>query len=326
MMAEHQIRYLSRSDVEELGLGMGAVIEAVEEAFREKGLGCTIMPAKHWLAPNERRFYSAMTSVVVGARAAACKWQSGSSDNAALGLPYLTGLLILNDTETGLPIGIMDSTWITAMRTAAATAVTARYLAVPGIDTFAMLGCGVQGRRHVEALRVVFPTLRRVHAYDIDAEALRNYVKEMSGRHGIEIRPCASAREAVRGAQLVVTGGPIEPARPRTIDADWLEPGMLGVSLDYDCYWRAAALKAADKFFTDDIPQLEHLRQYGYFLDTPTITGEIADVVAGKKPGRGRLDEIIVAMNMGISVEDVTTARRVYDLAVIRSCGALLVL
>ncbi len=156
-MAEHQIRYLSRRDVEGLGLGMAAVVDAVEEAFREKGLGRAIMPAKHWLASSEHRFYSAMTSVVPAARAAACKWQSGSSENAARGLPYITGLLVLNDGATGLPIAVMDSTWLTAMRTAAATAVTARYLARPGLDTFAMLGCGVQGRRHVEALRVVFP-------------------------------------------------------------------------------------------------------------------------------------------------------------------------
>lgn len=323
-MADHRILYLSRKDVEELGLSTAEIIDAVEEAFREKGSGRTIMPAKHWLAPNPRRFYSAMTSLVQSAAAAACKWQSGSADNATLGLPYITGLLILNDTGTGLPIAVMDSTWITAMRTAAATAVTARYLAVPNANTIAMIGCGVQGRTNVEALRIVFPGLRRVQAYDIDPEALRRYVNEVGQRHSIEVRPCASPREAIRGAHIVVTGGPIEPTAQRTIDADWLEPGMLGVALDYDCYWRPAALKAAHKFFTDDIPQMEHLKEYGYFLNIPPITGEIGDVVAGRRKGRDRSDEIIVAMNMGISVEDVTTARRVYDLAVARGRGTRL--
>ncbi|HEV8307505.1 MAG TPA: ornithine cyclodeaminase family protein [Methylomirabilota bacterium] len=323
-MDEHRIRYLSRRDVEELDLGMPAVVDAVEQAFREKGRGRAVMPAKHWLAPSERRFYSAMTSVVPEARAAGCKWQSGSSDNAARGLPYITGLLILNDSETGLPLAVMDSTWITAMRTGAATAVTARYLARPGIESFAMLGCGVQGRRHVEALRVVFPGLRRVHAYDIDPDALHRYAREVGERHGLEVIACPSAREAVRGAPLVVTAGPIEPNRPRTIDADWLEPGMLGVGIDYDCYWRPAALRAADKLYADDRTQLEHLRESGYFRDSPPLTAEIGDVVAGKAPGRERADEVIIAMTMGISVEDVTTARRVYDLAVTRGRGTLL--
>lgn len=323
-MPDPRILYLSRKDVAELGLGMATIIEAVEEAFREKGLGRTIMPAKHWLAPSDRRFYSAMTSVVPAAGAAACKWQSGSSDNAALGLPYLTGLLVLNDNRTGLPIAVMDSTWITAMRTAAATAVTARYLAGPKLETMAMLGCGVQGRVHVEALRVLFPGLRRIQAYDINPEALRRYVKEMSERHRTEVRPCEGPRDAVRGAHLVVTGGPIEPGAPRTIDADWLEPGMLGVAIDYDCYWRPAALRAAHRFFTDDIPQMEHLKAEGYFREIPPVTGEIGEVVAGKKVGRQRPQEIIVAMNMGISVEDVTTARRVYDLAVVQGRGTSL--
>lgn len=319
-MPEQRIVYLSRKDVEDLSLSMASVIEAVEEAFREKGLGRTIMPAKHWLAPSERRFYSAMTSVVPGVRTAGCKWQSGSSDNAALGLPYLTGLLILNDIQTGLPIAVMDSTWITAMRTAAATAVTARYLAVPSADTLAMMGCGIQGRRTVEALRLVFPGLRRVQAYDIDPQALHRYVEEVGERWGVEVRPCGSPREALGGAHIIVTGGPIDPSLERTIEADWLEPGILGVAIDYDCYWRPRALKAADKFFTDDIPQMEHLQEYGYFLDIPTITGEIGDVVAGKR-GRERAEEIIVAMNLGISVEDITTARRVYEFAVARGRG-----
>jgi ornithine cyclodeaminase/alanine dehydrogenase len=279
------------------------------------------MPAKHWIAQSERRFYSAMTSLVQAAGAAACKWQSGSSENPALGLPYLTGLLILNDTRSGLPIGIMDSTWITAMRTAAATAVTARYLANPSPSTLAMLGCGVQGRTNVEALRIVFPGLRRVQAYDISPEALHRYAEEVTRRYGIEVRPCAGAREALRGADIVVTGGPIEPTAQRTIDADWLEPGMLGVALDYDCYWRPAALKAAHQFFTDDIPQMEHLKEYGYFRDIPPITGEIGEVVAGRRRGRRQAEEIIVAMNMGISVEDVTTARRVYEVAAAQGRG-----
>jgi ornithine cyclodeaminase/alanine dehydrogenase-like protein (mu-crystallin family) len=138
------------------------------------------------------------------------------------------------------------------------------------------------------------------------------------------VRACRTAREAVQGAPLVVTGGPIDPTLPRTIDADWLEPGMLGVSLDYDCYWRPAALRAADKFFTDDVSQLEHQRDYGYFQGAPPITGEIGDVVAGTRPGRESADEVILVMNLGISIEDATTARRVYDLAVARGRGTVL--
>ncbi len=149
-------------------------------------------------------------------------------------------------------------------------------------------------------------------------------MQEVSQRYGVEVHPCANPREALRGAQIVVTAGPIEPTASRSVDADWLEPGMLGVALDYDCYWRPAALKAAHKFFTDDVPQMEHLREHGHFRDIPRMSGEIGEVVAGKRKGRERPQEIIVAMNIGISVEDVTVARRVYNLAVARDRGTSL--
>jgi ornithine cyclodeaminase/alanine dehydrogenase-like protein (mu-crystallin family) len=102
-------------------------MQAVEHAFREKAAGRTIMPLKHWLAPSSRRFFSAMTSVLPASAAAGCKWQSGSLDNAANGRPYITGQYILTALDTGMPLAIMDSTWITEVRTAAASAVVARH-------------------------------------------------------------------------------------------------------------------------------------------------------------------------------------------------------
>jgi hypothetical protein len=119
MPSEPDLLYLSRADVETLALPLVEVIEAVELGLEEKALGRTIMPPKHWLAPDEHRFFSAMTSAVPAVAAAACKWPSGSDRNAPRGLPYITGLLLLNDLESGLPVAVMDSTWITAQRTAA---------------------------------------------------------------------------------------------------------------------------------------------------------------------------------------------------------------
>jgi ornithine cyclodeaminase/alanine dehydrogenase len=294
---------------------MVEIVAAVELALSEKVQGRTHNPPKHWIATREQRFFSAMSSAVPAVSATACKWQSGSSLNAGLGLPYLTGQLILNDQETGLPLAIMDSTWLTAQRTAAATAAAARVLAGDHSRTLAIIGCGVQGRTNLEALRIVLPRIDTVHAYDIRKEALDRYAAEMEVKHGLQVVRSADARSAIEGADIIVTGGPIEPTSPRTIDAGWMKPGALGVTLDYDCYWKPAALRAADAVFTDDISQIEHLREYGYFLDMPPITGEIGEVIAGIKPGRQRPDEIIVTLNLGVSVEDVTTARRIFEAA-----------
>jgi len=117
MAVEHKLLYLTRADVEAVALSSSEVVEAVEQALHEKALGRAEMPPKHWLAPAQDRFFSAMSSVLPAVSAAACKWQSGSPRNQHYGLPFITGLLILNDLATGAPVAVMDSTWLTAQRT-----------------------------------------------------------------------------------------------------------------------------------------------------------------------------------------------------------------
>jgi len=168
----HQMIYLSREHVEKVGLGMAEIVEGVEKAFLEKGKGYAAMPPKHWIEFGNSSFFSAMSGYLINLKTAACKWQSGSPDNPGKGLPYLNGLLIVNEAETGLPLAIMDSTWVTAMRTAAASAVAARYLAKNDSSVMAMIGCGVQGRTNVEAMLVVFPKIEQVRAYDVDENRL----------------------------------------------------------------------------------------------------------------------------------------------------------
>ncbi|HXI04634.1 MAG TPA: hypothetical protein VNI57_15775, partial [Candidatus Saccharimonadales bacterium] len=131
-MAAGEILYLSRADVEAAAVGMPEIIERVEAAFREKGEGRAEMPPKpgiHPGAPGEDNFIHAMPALLPRMGAAGIKWVSGFPGNRDRGLPYITGLLILNDPETGLPRAVIDASWITAMRTAAATAVAARHLA-----------------------------------------------------------------------------------------------------------------------------------------------------------------------------------------------------
>lgn len=324
MAVERKLLYLTRADVEALGLPMAAAIEAVELALREKTHGRAEMPPKHWLAPEKDRFFSAMSSALPAVSAAACKWQSGSPLNHSYGLPYITGLLILNDLDSGAPLAVMDSTWLTAQRTAAATAVAARHLAAKSPQSVAILGCGVQGRTNIESLRSVFPTLSTIHAYDILPQALRRYAAETRARYGAEVLECRTAREAVDGADIVVTCGPITAVPERTIEPGWLKPGSLAVTLDYDCYWKPAALSEIDALFTDDLPQLEHLKKYGYFGAVERVSAELGEVVAGLKPGRSAEAQRIVSINMGIALEDVAMARRIYAIAVERRTGTWL--
>ncbi|MEZ5819131.1 MAG: hypothetical protein R3D44_18835 [Hyphomicrobiaceae bacterium] len=315
MVADHRFLYLSRADVEKVGCSMADIVAAVERAFAEKAARNTIMPAKHWIAPSNRRFFSAMSSALPGVGAAGCKWQSGSPDNAAQGQPYITGQYVLNDLHSGLPMAVMDSTWITEMRTAAATAVAARALIGHRPTVLGIIGCGLQARRHVEALTAVLPSLAQVRCYDIVRAAAERYRRETMDSYPLDVRVCESGREAFDGADLVVTCGPIAPDTPRLAKASWLARGATAVTIDYDCYWGSGELANVDRVFTDDVAQLEHTKPDGYFRGMPTTVGEICDVVAGRSKGRTAEDERIVCINMGIALEDVASAVVVYERA-----------
>ena len=314
------VLYLSREAVEKVNLPMGRIIDLVEMSLIEKAHGRVQMPAKHWMEPRPTRWFGGMSSLIPSVGYAAMKWQSGSTENAGIGLPYLTGMLFLNSLEDGVVAAVMDSTWITQQRTAAESAVAVKHLARKGSTRFAILGCGVQARSHLAAFRHVMKDLAEVIAYDIDPKAAQAFAREVE-EAGLRSRVVDSARAAVDATDIVVTAGPIEPNLTRTIDADWLHPGLLGVTIDYDCYWKAAAFAAADKLLTDDFGQIEHIKEYGYFVGCPRPHAELGAVVAGLFPGRQSDQEKIITMNMGVAVEDVVTAKEVYETAKTRKIG-----
>jgi ornithine cyclodeaminase/alanine dehydrogenase-like protein (mu-crystallin family) len=128
-MADHPIIYLSRADVEAVALDMPTIIKCLEEAFLEKSRGNVEMPPKPGVHPQPNAFIHAMPAYIPALRSAGLKWVSGFPENKERGLPYISGLIILNDVETGLPYAVMDCTWVTAYRTGAKTAIAAKHLA-----------------------------------------------------------------------------------------------------------------------------------------------------------------------------------------------------
>src|SRR5512136_2198452 len=182
-MAEQKFLYLSRSDVETAALDMPTILKLLEEAFKEKGHGKVEMPPKPGIHTMPDAFIHAMPAFIPSLQSAGIKWVSGYPDNQKHGLPYISGLLILNDVETGIPYSVMDCAWITAYRTGAATALAAKYLARAESKTAGILACGVQGRTNLEALKVLFP-IERAFAYDIHPDRQAEYAKEMTARLG----------------------------------------------------------------------------------------------------------------------------------------------
>lgn len=310
-MPDHQLLYISRADVEAVGLDLGTIIHLLETAFREKGYGRVEMPPKPGIHTQPDAFIHAMPAYIPAMHSAGLKWVSGYPTNQARGLPYISGLLILNDPETGLPYAVMDCTWITAYRTAAATALAARYLARPESEVAGILACGVQGRTNLEALAVLFP-LRRVYAYDIVPEVQNRFVEEMSKKLEIEIIGVNEPRQAVVESDLVVTSGPILKHPTPTIQKDWLKPGGFGSAVDFDSYWTPEAMAQMDKISTDDHAQFQYYRSIGYFQHTPNPYADLGEIVVGTKPGRERADERILAINLGLALDDMAVAPEIY--------------
>ena len=201
-MPENQILYLSKADIEAVNLPMKTIIELLEKAFVDKGHGKVQIPPKPGVHTMPDAFIHAMPAYIPSMRSAGIKWVSGYPENFKRDLPYVTGLLILNDVETGIPYAIMDCTWITAKRTGAASALAAKYLARPQSEVAGILACGVQGRTNLEALACLFP-LKRAYAYDIMPAVQEKYVAEMKAKFGFEIIGVKDPKGAVVESDLV---------------------------------------------------------------------------------------------------------------------------
>jgi ornithine cyclodeaminase/alanine dehydrogenase-like protein (mu-crystallin family) len=318
-----QLRYLSRSDVEAAGVSMSQIITALEKMFFEKGHGNVEMPPKPGIHTQPDAFIHAMPAYIPSLHSAGMKWVSGYPQNQAKGLPYITGLLILNDPETGIPTTVMDCTWITATRTGAATAVAAKYLARPDSTSVGILACGYQGRTNLEALCCVLP-IKRAVAYDIVPDVADRFADHMRAQLKIDVQVVRDPAAAVKDLDIVVTSGPILKHPQPVIEAGWLKAGGFASLVDFDSYWQGPALAQADKLATDDKAQMAYYRQVGYFRNTPEPYADLGEIVAGSKPGRQSATERTLAINLGLALDDMAAAPLVLEAAREKCLGTLL--
>ena len=323
-MKTQKMLYLSKKDVEKVDLPMEEIIEALDEAFKEKGLGKIEMPPKPGIHTQPDAFIHAMPAYIPSLGSAGIKWVSGYPENYRRNLPYITGLLILNDPETGLPLSVMDCIWITAMRTGAATAVAAKYMADMESSTVGILGCGVQGRTNLKALKIMMPELKDVKAYDISEDAVNRYAEEMRKETGLNVRIVGSPEEAVRDSDIIVTAGPILKEPNPAIEADWLKPGVFASPVDFDSYFKRSAFEHCDKFVTDDREQCLYYKSLGYFQHISEIYADLGEIAAGINAGRENKNEKIICANLGLAMDDMATAIKIYKKAVDNNIGTWL--
>ena len=290
--------YLSRTEVRELLPPLEQQLDLVEATYRALGKGRVELPPKPGIHPRPDSFIHAMPAYLRDEDVAALKWVAGYPANKARGLPYISGLIVLNDPETGLPVAIMDGAEITAARTAAASGVCIRRWAPSGWREAAILGCGEQGRFHARVLAALNPDVR-IRAYDPHPER----IEQLEG----DVAPMSSWEEAVQGAAVIVSAGPIVENPEPPIRPDDLADRVLALPIDFDFYFRADAVAAADLFLVDDVDQFEYYRSLGHFQGWPEPHGTVGE---DHQPGPR-----VVCCNLGVGALDAAFAQRVLEAA-----------
>ncbi|MBS3780208.1 MAG: hypothetical protein KGY41_07410 [Desulfovermiculus sp.] len=148
--------------------------------------------------------------------------------------------------------------------------------------------------------------------------------KDMSAAFDLEVQVVSTVKEAVQDLDIVVTSGPILKDPTPSIEPGWLSPGGFASPVDFDSYWTGEALQEMDRLATDDIPQMEYYRQIGYFQKTPPASADLGDIAAGKKGGRENDQQRTAALNLGVALDDMTTASLIYQRALAQGIGRML--
>jgi 2,3-diaminopropionate biosynthesis protein SbnB len=328
------ILYLSKSDLAKLGACSSQVyVDAVTQGLVLHARGETVQPLKPYLrwpaAPHIADRIIAMPCYLGGEEpVAGIKWVGSREANGRkYGLPRASALIILNDAQTNYPIAIMEGGLISGMRTAAVTAIATRYLANPGFSHVSCVGCGPIAQMQLTTLLEQFPSIKKIHLFDLNGEAALNLKLFIEQSHpGIQCQVEPNARDAVRQGDVVVTCTVTD--KPY-IEYDWLKPGAFisNVSI-MDVH--KEVYERADKVVVDDWEQSNREKKIINQLvleerfSRAQLHAELGELILGSKPGRESYDEIILLNAMGMAVDDLVCARRFHQLALEQSVGSRL--
>lgn len=322
--------YLTQDEVKDV-LDMKSTFEAVEGGFREMGNDNIEMPPRVYLH-FDKGVLIAMPAYMPGLNAAGTKIVTVHPGNKRdHGLPAVIARIILNSPENGVPLAIMDGTYITALRTGAAGATGIKYLSREDSEVVGVCGTGVQGRSQVMGLMEVRPNVKKIKVFDIIPEAMKAFAKEMSETFpGPEFVAVGSAQEAAEGSDIVIT---CTPSPKAFIDGAWLKPGChvsaIGADTGAKRELMTSVITKCDKRVVDFIPQAFVVGDFKVPKDEGVITeddiyAEMGEIVAGKKKGRESPDEITMFKATGLAIQDVGTASKVYELAKAKGVGVTL--
>ncbi|MBY4677200.1 ornithine cyclodeaminase family protein [Marinobacterium arenosum] len=320
-----EMLYLTKQQVMDIGLTTEDILGLTRDALIEHGQKRYEMPAKIGVHPYEDVFYHAMPAYVPSKAAVGMKWIECYPRNPKeYDLPQTTGLLVVNDVDTGAPVALMDSTWITAVRTPAVSVLAAEAFH-PDAETFGMFGCGVQGIEHVKYVVHTLKKLKKIYVYDINEASMDNLIREVQPLIDVEIVKGRSAEEVAKSCQVLCSATIILKDCLSVVKDEWLSKGQTILPCDLNTFWAPETSRRADKYIVDSIEEHELFAGMGYFPDgLPSIYAETGEILAGLKQGRSHSDELIVNSNIGMAVCDIVVGREIFDRAILASVGTRL--
>ena len=316
---------LTRRDVAAL-LSIEECTDAVEHVFRLYGQGKTQTPGVLGVHAHDGGFHIKAGVLQLEHPYFAAKINANFPQNPKrLGLPTIQGVIVLSDAGNGYPLAVMDSSEITGQRTAAATAVAAKYLARTESKTLTICGCGIQGRVSLRALIRLFP-LERVFAYDVDSARSEKFADDLSAELAIAIKAVDQLEAAALQSDICVT---CTPSKQFYLRPEHIAPGTFVAAVGADNEDKQEldpTLLGASKVVVDLVEQCATIGELHHALDQKVMTkdqvhAELGDVVAATRSGRTSSDEVVIFDSTGMALQDVVTSALVYEKAKQQGAG-----
>ena len=310
----HKTYLIKKSDIAKV-YKMKDALDCVENAFRLYGEGKVQMPSKVYLI-FEKGDLRCMPSYIPAYNIAGVKNVNVHPQNTDL--PTVMATLTLIDTDTGYPIAIMDATYITNIRTGASGGIAAKYLAREDSEVAGFVGAGIQADTQLDAINLALPGIKKVIAYDINAEHTERFARFVAGL-GLEMVKARSIEEVMQNADVVSTTTPVR--KPIVMDS-YVPAGVhinaIGADAEGKQELESALLRRA-KIVIDSWDQASHSGEINVPLARGEITreniyGDIGQIVTGGKPGRTAADEITVFDSTGLGIQDLACAAKVFEI------------
>jgi ornithine cyclodeaminase/alanine dehydrogenase-like protein (mu-crystallin family) len=315
MPVPESILYLTESDVQRT-LTVAETVDLAEKGIKADA-AAQVAGDKFYMNVGEAGFIKPFSGYLAGEELAFVKTFSFFPGNPErVGRSTTSSMVLLFDADTGLPVCLMEASWVTALKTGASSAVTAAYLARPEAATVVIFGAGTLGRMHLRALIHRF-SLRHAYILDVLPQAAEAYVAELGSEMDfpVEAIPLEERERAVRAADVVLT---VTTGDQALVERDWLRPGAFVARLGSHQEIALDVITEADKVVVDDwhyvrprIPELKMLAQERGF-GPDDIHAEWPDIVGGRKPGRESPDEVITYIALGIWGEYAAILPQVY--------------